>query len=300
MVKYADGFYVFNLKLNLIAKFNLDGKNVRNIYLDSLPLDYLSIIQHYFSGEEYEHIKHFIDKNKIQKEKMFLFENIFQIDDQHLGITGKVKIYYDSSYYQKPALYERKCGLVLVLDTGLKSTNLLSFDTFSNSYVLGFSQTHFKDSLFYFIRYIPEWKKEGLSLFKWDKKSHVLKLMYDIPLNLKRTSNFFIHSLNQFEFLLYFSKGKKKYIYRFDTNTNQLYLLLSTKRKLGIGYKTGLSNYLFLNFDAQTSLKDTIIGYHTSTKNYYYPAIINSSTDFSQHYYFMKNNKLITISLLEN
>lgn len=247
-VELENAFILFIPSSNLLAMYGKNGQFIKQVFLDSLNLDYFSLLQKILSPQHYQQLQISFKNNPyLQKITLLRPKDIFNINNHHIGIFFDIPVFKDSIFNKDSVTYEETKNFVALLDTNLQLKNILFFEN-SNKTIVSPIGTAVSDSIMYVFNYSA--KNKRYSIGKYLFQNNKLIFLKDIPEPENSIHSKYIPKLTENKenyYLVYYTKNKS-IVYELNTKTDTFQKLFSSNKSIGSNYifHTEKNNYLLL------------------------------------------------------
>ena len=248
-------FYIFKRGLGLISSYSRDGMNIKNLFFDSLNLNYLKLAKYVFNKEDYESSILYFSKNNFKQNQFISPISIMKIENNLIGVNIEIKSFKDSLYKKDTVTFEETYNLIVLLDADLKLKRLLRFNPNISKDLILHSQSIFIDSIYCFLRFDRLKKQYLISEFRQLHTDLFLIREYPEPHTPSEKDPIQIISnyegvLNTFYITYNNSNRSKSIVYKNSIRTKTSTLAIKLKNTFIPGYfisETIKGNYVFLN-----------------------------------------------------
>ncbi|GIV27322.1 MAG: hypothetical protein KatS3mg027_1136 [Bacteroidia bacterium] len=247
-VEVHNAFVFFVPTSNLLVMYGKNGQFLKQLFLDSLLIDYFSLAQKLLSIREYQQLQYSFKNNPyLQKISLLRPKDIFNINQNNIGILFDIPVFKDSIYNKDSVTYETSKSFVVILDTNLQIKNILFFENADKTIVSPVGAV-FSDSSLYLFNYSIKHKR--YSIGKYLLQNNKLTFLKEIaePENSLRYK--YIPKLTENKgkyYLVYYTKSKTT-VYELNTQTDKFKKILASNQTIGSNYifHTEKNNYLLL------------------------------------------------------
>jgi hypothetical protein len=191
---------------NLVSQYDPYGSNTKNLFIDSLNINYQELAKSLFSPEDYENSMQHLQKLKKSKKSSELFSpiSLVKINEDTFALASKIYAFKDTTYKNQDILIEYTYTCLLLFTKQLQYIGYLIFNKADAKRIEPFCQVNAVGSSLFFLKYnkstdsffLSEYqiKKDSLQLISQNeepyrpKKRKYFKLFVHIPVNLIRYS----------------------------------------------------------------------------------------------------------------
>jgi hypothetical protein len=278
--KHDGAFYInnsiclFHQGTNVIAKYNMDGNNIKNMSIDSLKIDYLQLARQLFPEKLYKSSEKDYKINHPKKSNLIRVCSVIKMGKDTLCALINVIATGDTLFNNKPKAYNRGYGCMFLFDADLNYIDTKLF--FSQEEAAGvnfYLRGAYSDHKFYLGRYDTTHKQHVMAEYELKNSTLFLKKQFDVPKNQELKNGFPIFpsistSLNNI-YISYFKANDKRLItsiktYKLNKSTNNLSEEITSDEYWFQMHATKGENYLLWTIDKNYT--SVVKGYDKKTK----------------------------------
>lgn len=186
--KYNNAFwfdgsvYLFHGGAGAIAKYNMHGENIKNVFIDSLPLDYLQIAQRLFPEKIYKSSEQFYKTKRPQRSRLIRPISLIKAGKDTLCALLEILARGDTMHNNKAMQYERNYVCLLFFDKDLNYFGLKFFYSYNEAGVINsYMQGVYLNSNFYLGRYDETLYKNVVAEYEVQDAELVFKRQFVMP-----------------------------------------------------------------------------------------------------------------------
>ena len=206
MIHLKNEFFLFYKGINLIAAYNAEGENIRNVWLDSLDINYLQLAKVLFTKNEYEHSVRVYNNRAPKKSQLISPVTSY-------GDTIMPPEFLKSHKYKamdgKRVGYQQRYACLLFFDSDLNYLGFKSFYPFVEATVVDLSTLGcYTNSLYYFGRYDTESKECVMAEYLQNDTVLTLIRQFKMPQKEEQSLAFAISSTGSKSIYITYPKAK--------------------------------------------------------------------------------------------
>jgi hypothetical protein len=241
---------------NLVSQYDLSGLNTKNLFIDSLNINYQELAKSIFSPEDYESSMQHLQKLKKSKKSNELISpiSIVKINDDTFALASKIYSFKDTIYKNEAAIFEDTYTCLLLLNKELQYIGYLKFNKADAQRIEPYCHVSTVGSSFFFLKYNKPRDNYFLAEYKivHDSLQHISQ--YEEPYRPKKSEILqYIcpHTSDPNSIFITYNADNDKYVhvYRFDLITKRFNLIIH-ERHMNINgntiYQTKKGNYIFI------------------------------------------------------
>ncbi len=305
VIELKHAYFLLNSKYRILSKYNKNGNCLNHFFIDSLKLNYFSLIKEHLNPKDYESTIRIIKEEKINDiGQLINYEAIFKTDTS-LTIGVSLSVYKDGTYKGISAVMASEKEILIKIDENFKLLSVLDIEKDSSEVISFINNGAYSEGIYY----LPFFKKTDKNWYIGCFKEHDSKLQLNRTIllpdkKLNRNIFYLSHNISDDKHLfLVYVENNLKFSYLCDVNIQNasIQYIWKVKNQFISGHyitKTPKSNYICL---VNKNGKIQIGVYHTSEKKFY-PAIENKlieNTTKQTDATFLFDQKIFNYQLVE-
>lgn len=298
VVHIGSSTFLHTWNFNCISKYSANGKLLKNLFFDSLKLDYDVICNDVLSKSNYEKNRLHFEKKEKKENNLINLVTVINYQNDKIALCCNIRYFFDSLYENVPASYANESGFLVILDSNLTYQKIIPVIDYGVSFLEHGVQINNK---FYFVRYDKIKKGEFLCEFECIndklKKSNELPMPY-LNSDVIGTICPLISDSNLIS--VAYSLGEKRRrrfeLYELDFKQKKTNLILKLKNVYVHGpwiQKTKRNNYIFY---IGTANGGSIRGFDRLNKRIVQLSAFSNCKHHNTDYYdFFEDGKLLRV-----
>ncbi len=211
MIRVNNSYFAYHGGVNLLCKYNYNGENIQDVWIDSLNIDYLKITKELFTTKQQEYSEEYYNTNHPPRNELVSPVNLMRFGKDTLCITATILCLGDTIYSDELLIangleklkgqivkYQQRHACLLLFDTSLNYLGLKHFYPYSEGAVVNFYCNGASvDSRLYFGRNDINQNRRILAEYVQENSHLVLKKQFVIPQKDEKMIQFSINNTNK-------------------------------------------------------------------------------------------------------
>jgi hypothetical protein len=308
-VTLGNNLYAFYRQYNLLSQYDERGANTKNVFVDSLKINYLELAKALFSSADYKSTSFHLEHLKKPKKRALLIapKSLVRIGADTLALAANISCFKDTIYKNQDGTFETEYCCLLLFNKDLKFIGHLKFNSTDAKIIEPHCQIATLGSSLYLAKYNVE--KDNFYLAEYKVKMDSLQLISQIeePHRTKEgdvLQTICPHNSQNCVFMTYNAdKDKNVNIYKFDISSHSFTKVIQADDLHILGttvYQTKKGNYIFLANKPKNTL--SVYGYDSRKKKFVNPSNPVSDKAVNEGVTTFKiglNNDLVEVSYTE-
>jgi len=232
MIQINHDFFAFHPGVNLLSMYDKNGSNIKNIWLDSLEIDYLQVTRKLFNTQQQRNSERHYYTARPARNQLISPVNIMEFGKDTLCVTATILCVGDTVYSDelllsqnlqklsgKSVKYHQRHACLLLFDTSLNYLGLTHFYPYSEGAAVSvYCNGAAVGSRLYFGRYDEKMRQVVMGEYLRENTGLILNRQFKMPQNLEEMIPFSINKASRESLTVTYPKLEKGKLKIVSTN----------------------------------------------------------------------------------